>query len=233
MTDSTDTDGTDGTGTDGTGTDGIGTPAILWHFDLVSPFSWLALPAVEALRRPVLFRPVVLGALLAHWGSTGSAEIGPKRLHTYRLCQFLADRAGLPLRFPPRHPFRSLAAQRLVTALGSGPEVVRAAFEFVWRESRDPGDPAELAALAARLGVGDAEVLIAARDAKSALRSATDQAIALGVFGVPTLSIGRALFWGLDAMPMAEAYLADGALFGTGEMARFAGLPVGVSRRRE
>ncbi len=209
-------------------------PPVIWHFDVVSPFAYLALPAVEALRRrrPVLFRPVFFGALLAHWGTTGLAEIGPKRLHTYRLCQFMAERAGLPMRFPPRHPFQSLPAQRLVMALDCDPGVVRAVFDFVWREGRDPGDPAELAALAARLGVEDFEALGAARDAKAALRAATEAAIALGVFGVPTLSVGGELFWGIDAMPLAEAHLADGRLFEAGEMARLASLPVGVSRRR-
>ena len=206
-------------------------PPLIWHFDVISPFSYLALPAVEALRRRVLFRPVLFGALLAHWGGLGPAEIGPKRLHTYRLCQFLAGRAGLPLRFPPRHPFRSLPVQRLIAALGSDPAVVRTVFDFVWREGRDPGDTAELAVLAARLGVEDAEALVAARDAKATLRAATAAAIALGVFGVPTLAVGRELFWGVDAMPLAEAYLADGRLFEDGEMARLASLPVGVSRR--
>ena len=42
--------------------------AAVWYFDVVSPFAYLALPAVTAiaLRRPVLLRPVVLGAVLAH-----------------------------------------------------------------------------------------------------------------------------------------------------------------------
>jgi 2-hydroxychromene-2-carboxylate isomerase len=66
-------------------------PEITWYFDTVSPFSYLALPTVEALaaRRAVALRPVVLGALLVHWGTVGPAEVPPKRLHTYRLCQFL------------------------------------------------------------------------------------------------------------------------------------------------
>ena len=59
-------------------------PEIAWYFDTVSPFSYLALPAVEALAagRPVAFRPLVLGAVLAHWGTVGPAELPPKRLHT-------------------------------------------------------------------------------------------------------------------------------------------------------
>jgi 2-hydroxychromene-2-carboxylate isomerase len=208
---------------------------IAWYFDVISPFSYLALPGVEALarRHEVLFRPVVFGALLAHWGNLGPAEIDAKRLHTYRLCQFMAERAGLSMRFPPRHPFQSLPAQRLVTALASAPSVVRSVFDFVWAEGRDPGDPAELAALCARLGVDDYDALVAERDAKAALRAATDEAAAAGVFGVPTLLIRGEVFWGVDAMPLAAAYLQDSDLLARGEMARLASLPTGVTRQRK
>lgn len=207
--------------------------AVIWYYDVISPFAYLALPAVETLarQRPVRMRPVVFGAVLAHWGQLGPAEIAPKRLHTYRLCQFMADRAGLPFRFPPRHPFRSLDALRLLAALHSRPDAVRIVFDFVWAEGRDPGDPAERDALCARLGAGNYDRLIAEQDGKGRLRAWTEQAIAAGVFGVPTLVADDALFWGLDAMPMAEAYLNDAELLRQGEMARIAILPVGVGRR--
>jgi 2-hydroxychromene-2-carboxylate isomerase len=206
-------------------------PEITWYFDTVSPFSYLALLTVEALakRWPVTLRPVVLGAVLVHWGTVGPAEVAPKRVHTYRLCQFLADRAGVPMRFPPRHPFRSIESLRLLTALGATPAAVRIAFDFVWREGRDPSDPAEFAALRERLP--DAEGRDP-DDAKAGLREATDAAVAAGVFGVPTLRIGTELFWGVDAIPMAEAYLGDRALLGRGEMARLPHLPSGVELRR-
>jgi 2-hydroxychromene-2-carboxylate isomerase len=206
-------------------------PEITWYFDTVSPFSYLALPTVEALatRRPVALRPVVLGAVLVHWGTVGPAEVAPKRLHTYRLCQFLADRAGVPMRFPPRHPFRSIESLRLLTALGATPGAVRTAFDFVWREGRDPSEPAEFAALRERLPDAEGRGL---DEAKAGLREATDAAIAAGVFGVPTLRIGAELFWGVDAIPMAEAYLENRALLGRGEMARLPHLPSGVELRR-
>jgi hypothetical protein len=55
--------------------------------------------------------------------------------------------------------------------------------------------------------------------AKATLRGNTDEAIARGVFGVPTVVIGRELFWGVDALPLARAYLSNPNLFQTGRMA--------------
>jgi 2-hydroxychromene-2-carboxylate isomerase len=207
-------------------------PDVTWYFDLVSPFSYLALPSVEALarRRPVRFRPVVLAALLKHWGQLGPAEIPPKRLHTYRLCQFMAERAGLKFRFPPLHPFRSLDALRLLAALDGRAEAVRAAFDFVWAEGRDPGDPAERDALCARLGAGDFDALVT-QAAKDRLRAWTDEATDAGVFGVPSLAVDGAVFWGVDAMEMALAYLDDPGMLARGEMARLTDLPSGAQRK--
>ena len=199
---------------------------LTWYFDLISPFAHLALPRVLRLGE-VELRPIVFGAVLSHWGQLGPAEIEPKRLQTYRQTQFAADQAGIPFRYPPRHPFRSLEALRLLTALRGDPAAVQTAFAFIWGEGRDPHE--EFAALRERLPPVSDDALEAA---KGELRAATESAIAAGVFGVPTLAVGHELFWGADAMPMAEAFLADPALFQRGEMARLATLPTGIERRR-
>ena len=92
---------------------------------------------------------------------------------------------------------------------------MRAAFEHIWARG---GDPAALP--------GSADP-----DAKARLRGWTAEAVAAGVFGVPSLSVAGEVFWGLDAMPMAEAFLADPGLLRTEAMERLAGLPEGVRRR--
>ena len=62
------------------------------------------------------------------------------------------------------------------------------------------------------LGVPDAAAArIAAPEVKDELRRNTDEAIARGVFGVPTLAIGDELFWGADATAMAVDYVAAGS----------------------
>ena len=80
------------------------------------------------------------------------------------------------------------------------------------------------------LDVPDAAIRIASPEVKDALRKSTDDAIARGVFGVPTLAIGDELFWGADATAMAADYLAQGCKFTDTEMVRVASLPASAER---
>ncbi len=196
---------------------------MIWYFDVISPFAYLALPEVEALG-PVSLRPILFGAVLKHWGQLGPAEIAPKRIHTYRLVAFQAARRQVPFRFPPTHPFNPLQALRLLTALDAPPGAVRIALDVVWAEGIDVSTPEGFVHLAERLDVPDPAALIDRTGAKDRLRAATEDAIARGVFGVPTLAVADDLFWGVDALPMARAAMADPALFQRGEMARIEGL---------
>jgi 2-hydroxychromene-2-carboxylate isomerase len=203
-----------------------------WYFDFVSPFAYLQWPRLRALAavHEVVPRPILLAAVLDRIGQKGPAEIPAKRTFTYRFVQFRAAELGRPLRFPPAHPFNPLAALRLCLAAGVTPESVTAIFDWIWAEGR-AGDRIEaLAPLAARLGIDDPATAIAAPAVKQALREHGDAALAAGVFGVPTAVAGGETFWGLDATPMLEAFLADPALFRQGDYPRLAGLPVGASR---
>ncbi len=205
-----------------------------WYFDFVSPFPYFQLeqlgPAQDALElRP---KPVLFAALLDHWGNKGPGEIASKRTFVYRHVQWIADRQGIALRFPPRHPFNPLRALRLAIALGSDLEAIRAIYRFIWAEGGEVDTEEGWAALCERLGVVDAEARIAAPEVKQRLRANGEEAIAAGVFGVPTLVIEGQLFWGSDATEMARDYLRDRQLFDTPEMRRIEALPIGASRAR-
>jgi 2-hydroxychromene-2-carboxylate isomerase len=150
---------------------------------------------------------------------------------TYRQAQWRADRDGIPMRFPPRHPFNPLKALRLVVALGERMEAIRAIFAAIWQDGLDVSTDEGFRALASKLGVADAEARIAAPEVKEKLRANTDAAIAAGVFGVPTILVDGMAFWGDDATAMALDYLRDPKRFTSGEMARVASLPVGATRQ--
>jgi 2-hydroxychromene-2-carboxylate isomerase len=206
---------------------------VLWYFDVISPFAHVALARLGEIKahRPVVLKPIVFGALLKAWGQLGPAEIAPKRVHTYRLVTHAAEKAGVPLRFPPAHPFNPLAMLRLLTALDGDQAAVREAFALIWGQGRDANDPGVLAAVAEAAGDPDAVNRVGDQLVKDALRQATEQAVAAGVFGVPSLVIDGEIFWGVDAMAMAADYLADPAGFLGGEMARVSSLPVGLQRQ--
>jgi 2-hydroxychromene-2-carboxylate isomerase len=212
-------------------------PRATWFFDVISPFSYLALGEIEELARTITirYRPVLFAALLSHWKHLGPAEIPPKRLHTYRLCVFEAERRGIRFRFPQSHPFNPLKPLRLIAALDAAPRAVRTVMDCVWRDGLDLSTEESWARACAALGldVAAANALVETAEAKAKLRANTDAAIAAKLFGVPTLQIGEELFWGADALPMARAYLKNPDMFKSGEMLRLATIGASASRADE
>lgn len=202
-----------------------------WYFDVISPFAYLQLEWLQRDHPELALdpRPVVLGAVLAHHGQLGPAEIPGKREFTYRYVIWRAQELGLPLKFPPRHPFNPLAALRLILAADCTLPAVQAVFRHIWRDGHAGESIAELAPVMAELGI-DASSLSDAT-IKDALRASTEAALAAGVFGVPTLVVNGDLFFGQDATPFALAALAQPQLLGEGDYARVKSIPVGVQRR--
>ncbi|SFW58083.1 2-hydroxychromene-2-carboxylate isomerase [Luteibacter sp. UNCMF366Tsu5.1] len=205
---------------------------IAWYFDFVSMFSWLQWPAIRELaeKREVTLRPILLGALLKQMDQRGPAEISRKREFTYRYALWRARRDGVPLRFPPAHPFNPLPALRLCIAAGTTLDAVGSIFEWIWAHGRAADTAEALAPLAASLGIDDLHAALAAAEVKAALQANFEEAMRQQVYGVPTLAIGDELFWGSDAHAFAMDYLAHPEMFAEGEMARLGALPIGLSR---
>ena len=208
-------------------------PAADWYFDFLSPFSYLQLAQFDRLPPDleVTYRPVLFAGLLSHWKHKGPAEIPAKRVHTYRWCHWYAARHGIPFRMPPAHPFNPLRPLRLAVACDAEPGLIRAIFDAIWAEGRDPSHDEEWQALTERLAIADADDLIAQPEVKAALRRGTEEAAERGVFGIPTFAIGAELFWGLDTTDLVLDYLNDPELLKTGEYARIADLPIAQARR--
>ena len=183
-------------------------------FDPISPFAYLAferLPqALEGCSYTVDYRPVLFAAMLQHHAHKGPAEIEPKRAWTFRHVHWLAHRHGLPMDTPLQHPFNPLPLLRLATACGPNRRVVEAIFRHVWRGGADAVDSQRLAALQADLAPARDP---ASPEVKAELKAATDEAIAQGVFGVPSFGLDGRVFWGLDALDMLAAALRGDAWF--------------------
>jgi 2-hydroxychromene-2-carboxylate isomerase len=210
------------------------TRAVTWYFDFISPYAWLQAerfahlpPGIELDCRPLLF-----AGLLEHWGQLGPAEIPPKRLFTYRYIVWRAAQAGLPAKTPPVHPFNPLKLLRLAILLDADHALALRLFRFVWSEGHVPDEAQAWQALLDELRVPDADARLGDPEIKARLRRNGEQAIAQGVFGVPTAVVDGQLFWGVDATEMLFDYLAGDPVFEGEQMRRAETLPVGKARTR-
>jgi 2-hydroxychromene-2-carboxylate isomerase len=200
-----------------------------WYFDFVSPFSYICLHRLPELEVEVSFKPVLFAGLLQHWGQKGPAEIPAKRKWTYRWCTWWARELGIPFRFPAEHPFNPLQHLRLALACGSNPTAVKRIFDSLWMSGANASDPARFQALCRELNVdpsalGDEQI-------KSLLRKETEQAVARGVFGVPSFVVDGEVFWGADAIDFVKAFLEDSSVLRNDEIRRVDSLPVGAARK--
>ncbi len=206
-----------------------------WYFDVVSPFAYIQFEGFERLPGDLAInlKPVLFAGLLGHWETKGPAEVPAKRRQTYIYCHWLAGKRGIPFKTPPRHPFNPLTVLRLAVALGADTETVGAIFRHIWGEGNDGQDPESLTALAASLGVDDLEAKVSDPAVKAQLRANTEEAIARGVFGVPTFVVDdEEIFWGEDVTEMMVDYLNDPELFRRGEFERLRDLPVAAARKQ-
>ena len=194
--------------------------SITFYLDFISPYAYLAFETMPDVLMghsyTVTYKPVLFAALLKHHGQRGPAEMANKREWTYRQVQWLAHQHEVALQMPATHPFNPLALLRLAVASQAqglpNRYVCERIFQHVWQGGAEATDPERLAALTQEFAFArdgqDADV-------KAQLQVHTDEAIARGVFGVPTLEVDGKLFWGLDALPMLQAYLAGDPWFET------------------
>ncbi len=207
-----------------------------FYFDFISPFAFLAfehLPeALAGHSYQVHYKPVLFAGLLQHHGQKGPAEIAGKRDWTYRHVMWLAQHHGIDMQMPAGHPFNPLALLRLAIACSSSGEpnrfVTETIFRHVWRGAFDAADPVRQQALVQQLAPAQD---MQGATVKARLRQNTEEAVEVGIFGVPTFLVDGKLFWGFDALPMLRDYLSSGAWFARDAWDAVVDRPVGASRR--
>jgi 2-hydroxychromene-2-carboxylate isomerase len=191
-------------------------PALRFYFDFVSPYAYIVSTQVSELAvrhgRSLELVPVLFAALLDAHGTTGPAEVPAKRVYTFKDAYRKAHRLGLPLCPPPTHPFNPLLALRaasLPMPEDARRRFVSALYAAAWADGTGVESAAQVGAAATRAGLDAAAIVTEASlpEAKTRLRDQTAEAVARGVFGVPTVLVDGEIFWGTDGVELAEAYL--------------------------
>jgi 2-hydroxychromene-2-carboxylate isomerase len=185
----------------------------VFYYDLGSPYAWLAAERVNSLfPEPPVWRPILLGGLFKalgrrSWARTEAREPGMREVER-RAAEY-----GLPeVRWPDPWPGNTLYAMRVATfatQIGKGVSFALAAFRQAFVAGRDLSDPQNVMIAAAACELHPRAVAQAAEQesVKDALRSATEEALARGVVGVPSIAAGDQVFWGDDRLSEAARTL--------------------------
>ena len=193
-----------------------------FFFDVGSPASYLAwtqLPALcAAAGATLVHRPMLLGAVFQATGNASPVAVPAKGRYTMLDLARFARRYGVPLVHNPHFPIVTLTLMRAATGVqmrmpGRFDDFLRCVFKAIWVDAQNLNDPALTAQVLAQAGFDPTQTVALAGDAevKAALRATTDEAVARGVFGAPTMFIGEHMFFGQDRLDFVREALAAAA----------------------
>jgi 2-hydroxychromene-2-carboxylate isomerase len=191
--------------------------SVEFFFDYGSPASHLAFFELRRIARAagaaILWRPILLGGVFKAINSHSPVEIAPKGKWMMWDLANHAERYGVPFVHNPHFVINTLPIMRGAIVAERRGELERyseAMFFAIWRDAFDMDDPAVIERALVNNGF-DAKAYFAGvqEDAvKAGLKARTDEAVARGVFGLPTFIIGEKMWWGQDRLEWVKDALA-------------------------
>lgn len=192
-------------------------------FDCSSPWTYLAFHRLEDLAREtgaeLALRPILVGGVFNAVNPGVYEEranpVPAKARYFRKDLQDWARFCGLRIRWPEVFPVRAVKVMRgalVAQDAGALPAFARAAFEAYWGEGQDLSRDEVVARVAERAGLDGERLLarIAEPGVKARLRENTDELVARGGFGSPTIFVdGDDLYFGNDRLPLVRAALLE------------------------
>lgn len=197
-------------------------PVLEFFYDCSSPWTYLAFHRIEEVvaraGATLVWKPILVGGVFNAVNDSVYEQrrnpVMPKLRWYVKDLQDWASFYGVTIGQPPVFPVNSAKAMRIALWAGDRdalPRWSRRVFEAYWGELRDVSQADVLADLARDVGFDPDEALAAAGDPvfKDRLRANTDELIARGGFGSPTMFIdGDDMHFGNDRLVLVEHALA-------------------------
>jgi 2-hydroxychromene-2-carboxylate isomerase len=200
----------------------MGVPQIDFWFTMGSTYSFLSVMRLADVERrsgvSFRWRPFHLLVILQEMNHVPFADKPAKSAYMWRDIQRRAAMYGLELSVPAPYPIKHSIAANLVATLGMqegwGSDFVRAAYRRWFLLGQESGSEPNLSESLREIGQDSNRVLKSAvhDNIRDMLTAETNAARALGIFGSPTFSIDREIFWGDDRLEDAIHWRASSSV---------------------
>ena len=194
---------------------------IEFFFDVSSPWTCLAFhniqPMMQALDVTIRWRPFLVGGVHNQVNPSvfeaRASTDSPKFKQVGRSLYDWAALSGVTMNFPsPHHPLRSVHLMRFCCLLEEDQDTLlrfaTAGFDAYFTDQRNLDDPETLVAMTNEVGLDGAAMWEQSREqsCKDHLRANTDEAIARGAYGSPSIFVPfvdkERLYFGNDQLPL-------------------------------
>lgn len=185
------------------------TGTVEFIYDFVSTpchIAWKSLdPMVKAAGAEIVMTPVLCAGIFKAVGNPGPLVIPAKRDWYARDLAMWAKRRGVTLVESRHVPFRSLPLMRGCFVAAERNETFRyvdAVFNAIFVHGRDLGDMKTVEETLVEAGLDAVAYMrgVEREDIKQKLLRNTEEAVARGVFGVPSFFVNDELFFGQDRL---------------------------------
>ena len=192
-------------------------PRLTFWFEFASTYSYPAAMRIRdlagSLGVAVDYRPFLLGPIFSAqgWNNSPFNIYEAKGRYMWRDLARICEEYGLPFRKPAAFPQNGLLAARVALvglSEGWGEDFVEAVYRTEFAEGRLIHDPAVIQGILRSLQRDPKSVFDASQQEaiKAQLRTQTEQAQRLGIFGAPSFVVNGELFWGGDRLAQAVAW---------------------------
>jgi 2-hydroxychromene-2-carboxylate isomerase len=191
---------------------------LTFWFDVHSPWCYIAGSRIGPLARrhrlELLWRPLHLPRLLNTIDGVKPLEAPPARVAWFNQdIRDFAEMYGLAVAYHPQYPLRNSRVLRsclFAADQGKAEAYALRVLKGYWAEAGDISDLGQIARWATDCGL-DPEAAVASaqsEEMKRRLDANTDEAIARGIFGVPTVDTGAKLYFGNDRLDLLDYHLS-------------------------
>jgi 2-hydroxychromene-2-carboxylate isomerase len=192
---------------------------IEFFFDCSSPWTYLAFHNIQPLAKEfgqeIIWRPILVGGIFNSINPSVYASrenpVAAKLAYQKKDMADWARAAGLAIKMRPTvFPVNSVKAMRgcIWSGRESGQQMVpfaRAVFETYWGGDKDISQDSVLTEVCKKAGVDHVKFFegIGQQAIKDQLKANTDEVMARGGFGSPTIFVGKTdMYFGNDRMPL-------------------------------